>query len=319
MNCKFCNKHYKSNAWLITHEMNCKSKDISSESTDDESLNTSTDLFDNAFINDNVNDSIDIYNKYLWSNFLEDCSIKAGFKKASTVFKDNAAIHYFDINISNNMNSPRWYCIISLGSLFFVSTVFANKSELFVSKFSSFEKLDEANGGRNFIQKLQIFFDQKLKQHCENILKRLLKPSCYNFEDAFDAQKIFTENKKYLGESYKKYHEVLTNFSGTAKSIQLEFRHILEDPIEIEITRDEINQLLEGTLAEIQRIILDTKKFLQEKHKDSSCITLLITGNGFKFPGVKDLIKKEFPTNFHQRQVFYDEEIIKGALQAHQF
>ena len=61
MNCKFCNKHYKSNAWLITHEMNCKSKDISSESTDDESLNTSTDLFDNAFINDNVNDSIDIY------------------------------------------------------------------------------------------------------------------------------------------------------------------------------------------------------------------------------------------------------------------
>ena len=199
--------------------------------------------------------------------------------------------------------------------MFFVSSVFDKKSLLIFSN-PSYKKLDELNGGRNFFPKLQRLFDQKLEQHCENLLKRLLKPNFHNFEDSFDAQKLFTDNKKYLAETYKKYHEVLTNFSGTAKSIKLEFRHILDDPIEIEITRDEINQVLEGTLLEIQRIIDETKIYIQEKKIDLSLITLLITGNGFKFPGVKDLFKKEFPANFHQRQVFHNEEIIHGALQA---
>ena len=131
--------------------------------------------------------------------------------------------------------------------------------------------------------------------------------------------KIFTENKKYLAECYKKYRELLNSFSGTAKSIQLEFRHILVEPIEIEITRDEINQVLEDTHREIQQIIDGTKKFLQEKKLNLADITLLIIGNGFKFPGVKDLFQKEFPDNFQQRQVFYDEEILTGALQMLKF
>ena len=58
-----------------------------------------------------------------------------------------------------------------------------------------------------------------------------------------------------MAECYKKYQEVLNNFSGTSESIQLEFRHILDDPFEIEITRDEINKELEETLEEIQKII----------------------------------------------------------------
>ena len=75
--------------------------------------------------------------------------------------------------------------------------------------------------------------------------------------------------------------------------------------------------MLEDTLEEIQKIIDDTKKYLQINHKSS--FILLIIGNGFKFPGVKDLFEKEFPENFHQRHVFYDEEIIQGALQAFRF
>ena len=122
-----------------------------------------------------------------------------------------------------------------------------------------------------------------------------------------------------MAECYKKYRELLNSFSGTTKSIQLEFRHILVEPIEIEITRDEINQVLEDTHREIQQIIDGTKKFLQEKNLNLADITLLIIGNGFKFPGVKDLFKKEFPDNFQQRQVFYDEEILTGALQKLKF
>ena len=62
-------------------------------------------------------------------------------------------------------------------------------------------------------------------------------------------------------------------------------------------------------------MIDSTKTFLQEKKLNLADITLLIIGNGFKFPGVKDLFKKEFPDNFQQRQVFNDEEILTGALQ----
>ena len=117
-----------------------------------------------------------------------------------------------------------------------------------------------------------------------------------------------------MAECYKKYRKLLNSFSGTAISIQLEFQHILNEPIEIEITRDEINQVLGDTHKEIQQIIDDTKKFLQEKNLNPASITLLIIRNGFKFPGVKDLFKKEFAGNFNQRQVFYDEEILTGCL-----
>jgi molecular chaperone DnaK (HSP70) len=147
----------------------------------------------------------------------------------------------------------------------------------------------------------------------EDILKVLLKSDFHDFDKSFNNE-IFTENKKYLAECYNKYHELLNSFSGTANSVHLEFRYILNETIEIEITRDEVNQALEDTHKEIQKIIDDTKRFLQENHLDLASVALLIIGNGFKFPGVKDLFKKEFPDNFHQRQVFCDEEIIEGAL-----
>jgi hypothetical protein len=231
------------------------------------------------------------------------------------MYEETAAIRFYDTNISNHKNQ-KFYCLISLGSVFFVSTVSDGIYSLVVSKCPSYERIDESNGGRNFFPKLQNLFNQKLKQHCENIVKHFFTPEFKSFEKYFD-KKIFTENKKYLAECYKKYHEVLNNFSGTSKSIQLEFRHILDDPFEIEITRDEINKVLEETLEEIQKIIDDTKKYLQIHHISS--FILLIIGNGFKFPGVKDLFEKEFPENFHQRHVFYDEEIIQGALQAFKF
>ena len=269
----------------------------------------------------NINDvylTIPLYdanNKGFLSNFFTECSKEAGFKSAFIIYEETAAISYYVTNISNH-NNPKFYCLISLGSLFFVSTVSNGISSLVVSKCPSYERIDESNGGRNFFPKLQNLFNQKLKQHCENIVKRFFTPEFKSFEKYFN-NKIFTENKKYLAECYKKYHEVLNNFSGSSKSIQLEFRHILDDPFEIEITRDEINKVLEDTLEEIQKIIDDTKKYLQINHKSS--FILLIIGNGFKFPGVKDLFKKEFPENFHQRHVFYDEEIIKGALQDFKF
>jgi molecular chaperone DnaK (HSP70) len=263
----------------------------------------------------NINDvylTIPLYdanNKGFLYNFFTECSKKAGFKNAFIMYEETAAISYYVTNISNHKN-PKFYCLISLGSLFFVSTVSNGISSLVVSKCPLYERIDESNGGRNFFPKLQNFFDQKLKQYCENIVKRIFTPEFKSFEKCFN-KKIFTENKKYLAECYKKYHVVLNSFSGEAKSIQLEFRHILDDPIEIEITRDEINKVLEETLEEIQKIIDDTKKYLQHK----SSFILIIIGNGFRFPGVKDLFIKEFPQNFHQRHVFYDEEIIKGALQ----
>ena len=259
----------------------------------------------------------DQYNNHGWKNFLMECSKEAGFKEIFTFREERAAICFYDINIADPYNR-KLYCLFNLGSVFFVSYVSDKNTEQITSKQPIYERLNESNGGRNFFPKLQNLFDQKLKQRCENVLKTLLKAEHHNFEERFN-NKNFTENKKYLAECYKKYRELLNSFSGTAKSIQLEFRHILVEPIEIEITRDEINQVLEDTHREIQQIIDGTKKFLQEENLNLADITLLIIGNGFKFPGVKDLFQKEYPDNFHQRQVFYDEAILTGALQMLKF
>ena len=255
----------------------------------------------------------DIDNHSVFKEVLKECSKKAGFKEIKKIYEEFSAIRFYEMSISEQSNT-NYYSLFNLGSLFFVSS-FYDKSSLIGFKFQAYERLNESNGGRKFFPKLQNLFDQKLKHHfSENILKRLLKSDYHDFEKSFNDD-IFSKNKKYLAECYKKYHEVLNSFSGTVKSIHLEFRHILNEQIEIEITREEINQVLEETHKEIQLLIDGTKRFLHEKNLDLASVVMLITGNGFKFPGVKDMFKKEFPDNFHQRQVFYDEEIITIALQ----
>ena len=87
------------------------------------------------------------------------------------MYEETAAIRYYEINISNH-NNPKFYCLISLGSLFFVSTVSNGITSLVVSKCPSYDRLDESNGGRNFFPKLQNLFNQKIKQYFENMVKR---------------------------------------------------------------------------------------------------------------------------------------------------
>ncbi len=107
----------------------------------------------------------------------------------------------------------------------------------------------------------------------------------------------------------------MDDFSGKLKSVQIEFRYISNEPIEIEVTRNEMNQVLKKTLKEIKKLIFDTKEFLTVNQFDIDSVTLLINGNGFRYPGLKDIFIKEFPHNFRQRHVFHNEEIIIGALQ----
>jgi hypothetical protein len=76
-----------------------------------------------------------------------------------------------------------------------------------------------------------------------------------------------------------------------------------------------MNQVLKKTLKEIKKLIFDTKEFLTVNQFDIDSVTLLINGNGFRYPGLKDIFIKEFPHNFRQRHVFYNEEIINGVLQ----
>jgi hypothetical protein len=82
-----------------------------------------------------------------------------------------------------------------LGSVFFVSTVSDGISSLVVSKCPSYERIDESNGGRNFFPKLQNLFNQKLKQHCENIVKHFFTPEFKVWRN------ILT--KKYLLKTFK--------------------------------------------------------------------------------------------------------------------
>ena len=56
-------------------------------------------------------------------------------------------------------------------------------------------------------------------------------------------------------------YELLNGFSGTPNSVQLEFRYIFNETIEIQNTRVEINQVLEATDKNIQNIIDNIKRF----------------------------------------------------------
>jgi hypothetical protein len=78
----------------------------------------------------------------------------------------------------------------------------------------------------------------------------------------------------------------LDDFSGKLKSVQIEFRYISNEPIEIEVTRNEMNQVLKKILEVIQKLIFDTKEFLTVNQFDMDSVTFLISGNGLRYPEI---------------------------------
>ena len=178
-------------------------------------------------------------NNNLWSNLLNSCAVEAGFNKEKVFFinEEKAAIFYFNRNINSNYQNSNGCCLFNLGSLYFVSTILDYKGicHRIFPKPPSYDELGKSNGGRSFFPKLQNLFDQKLSEYLHEFLKDVLKPEHYNFEEILNFEKIFKNNKKYLAECYRKYHDVLEGFSGSIESIQLEFRHLRKaiEPIEI--------------------------------------------------------------------------------------
>ena len=261
----------------------------------------------------------DRFNDNLWRVLLKSCAEETGFKQDKVFFYNDeiAAIVFFNRNFNYNHQFSNAFCVFSLGSLYFSATIFDNEYKNYgiFPKLTRYEELRKSNGGRKFFSKLQKLFDQKLNEQLHEFLKDILKPEYHDFKEMVDYEKLFKNNKKYLAECYRKYQDVLEGFSGTMDSIQLEFRHYSRMTVvePIEITRKEIDEALKDTLNEINIIIDQTKHFL--KDKDAHSFNLLIVGNGFKFPGVKNLFEKEFPEVFHQRNVFYDEEIVQAILE----
>ena len=256
--------------------------------------------------------SYDYYNNNIWTKLLIKCSREAGFNKIITMYEDEAAIRYFDMNISEE--DRNYYCLFSLGSLYFTSSLYiVDKKSIRMIKTSSDRCIYKKRNARTFFIELQKLFDEKIKNKNEKEKKKKKIKVSLNFSD-----------QKYLAECYKKYHKLLDDFSGKLNSVQIEFRQISNKPIEIAITRDEMNQVLDKTKQQILNLINDTKKVLSKHQfifkresfsKDTTPVTLLFNGNGFRFPGLQDLFKEEFKDIFHPRHVFYNEEILKGALQ----
>jgi molecular chaperone DnaK (HSP70) len=237
--------------------------------------------------------SYDLYNKNIWEKLLIKCAEEAGFYEIITIYEDEAAILYHDVNVSED--KIKYFCLFNLGSLFFNSSIYEKGEKSIRMIYTSSKCIYSNKRFRRFFDELQNLFDEKLKQKL--------------------VDNILTKSEKYLAECYRKYHKLMDDFSGISKFIQLEFRYISDEPIEIEGTRNEMNQVLKNTHDEIKKLIFDTKKFLREKDLNMSSVTLLINGNGFKYPGCKDIFINEFHHNFRQRNVFYNEEVIKGALQ----
>ncbi len=237
--------------------------------------------------------SYDHDNENIWKELLIKCSKEAAFQEIITKYEDEAAIIYNDLNISEK--NTKYYCIFNLGCLFFNSSIYEKDENSIRMKYTSSKCIYSNKVFRRFFDELQNLFDEKLK-------KKL-------------GENISTKNGKYLAECYKKYHKLMDDFAGKLKQVQLEFLFISDDPIEIEITRNEIIQVLKNTHDEIQKLVDDIKEYLRVNQLDMASVTLLINGNGFRYPGFKELFIKEFPHNFLQRHVFYNEEIIYGALQ----
>jgi molecular chaperone DnaK (HSP70) len=239
--------------------------------------------------------------KEKWIPILRKCAIEAGLKNIETRNEEEATVCYY----IKTFNTQKMFCVFNLGSIYFYSSIwkYNNVTNLEATSY-------EIDGGISFDSKLQNLFDRKIKEYISvNILKPLIKIEKYNFDELFN-EKFLTENKKYLAECFIKYRQVLENFSGNSKSMSLEFRHVIdEQEIEITITKNELLKEFENLMNDLKQLINDTKTWF-----NGIPFHLIIFGNGSRIPGVKDLFKSEFKEAFHQRGVFYDEEVVKGAL-----
>jgi molecular chaperone DnaK (HSP70) len=242
-----------------------------------------------------------------WMSVLISCCSDAGFNNIEIKLEEQAAINFYMKSYLKREDwSSKLFCVFNLGSICFYSTLW-NYKEGSIQDISL--NICQTEGGSCFDSKLQELFNRKLQNKIEKLLQPLIKPRKFNFDKLFN-KKVFVENKKYLAECYTKYRQVLETFSGNSKSMQLQFRHIIdEQEIEISITKSEIEKELEIIINNLKEIIASTKKIL-----NGESIHLIIIGNGFKFSGVKDLFKNEFENDFRQKGVFYDEEVVKGAL-----
>jgi hypothetical protein len=61
-------------------------------------------------------------NKRIWEKLLIKCSKIAEFQDIITKYEDEAAICYYDVNIS--VKNTNYYCLFNLGSLFFNSSIY---------------------------------------------------------------------------------------------------------------------------------------------------------------------------------------------------
>ena len=253
---------------------------------------------------------IDDSKENIWKSILQYCCAEAGFKRIVQRAEELVGTIYF---MQNYFEKEKWssqaYCVFNLGSIYSYSSLWQlEKGEYF------YKIIDKTNGCSDFYIYLQRFFNRKIREFFEKrIFSYFIKSDEY--DSSFFNEKFFDENKKYLSECYKKYRQVLETFSGCTKSMQLQFRHLIEDQeIEIGISRKEIENEIEMVKANILTLINKTKEFLI-LNQINKPIFLITIGNGIKFPDVQNLFKNEFKDDFHLRGVLCDEELVKGAYE----
>ena len=241
-----------------------------------------------------------------WRETLLNCSIKAGFKKVYRIYEEKVAIYYYIRNILKDINcESKVFYIFNLGCLSF------NLSEWVYQKNKIKHKiLFETKGGISVNTQLQNLFNKKLREIIDNnIFKQFIKPEQYDNEKLFNND-VFESNKKFIAECHRKYQKVLDVFSGKSRSMQLQFRHIVDkQEIEIEIFRNDIDEIL-LFLKQNLKVIID--KFKNDNFEKG--YTIITIGNGIQIPGVKELFASEFKEEFLYKNIFNNEEILKEAL-----
>jgi hypothetical protein len=242
-----------------------------------------------------------------WRHILKNCSINAGFKNVHRVYEEKLAIDYYmRNNLLKENYSETVFFIFNLACLSFNLSKWNYQN----NKLNQLI-LMETKGGFSINTLLQNLFNKKIRE----IIKKDIFKQFINPEQIIDIEKLFNNdafesNKKFMAECHRKYQQVLDIFSGKSKSMQLQFRHIInKQEIEIEILRNDIDELLLFFKNNIKLIIDEFKKCNCEKN-----YTFIIVGNGIKIPGVVELFVSEFKEDFLFKNIYNNEEILKVAL-----
>jgi hypothetical protein len=243
-----------------------------------------------------------------WCEILSNCSTKAGFKKFYKDYEEMLAINYYKRKNSIEVdNGEMGFYIFNLGCLSFNLSKWIYRNKTF-----TYSILKETKGGFSINILLQNLFNRKIREIIEKtFLNSFIKPEYFDFEKLFNND-VFESNTKFKAECDRMYLKVLDIFSGKSKSMQLQFRHIInKQEIEIEILRKDIDEIFSIFRTNVQKII-DAFKSCLNKNSEKTCT--IIIGNGIKIPGVKELFVSELKEDFLVKNIFNSDEILKEAL-----